>query len=266
MLFGVELEHVGLSPQNVAHILSHAWNNPSRCSSRDAWGCNCPEDVEDPQGRTWECTSDGSLNDASGACELKTPPLPFAQGLEDVLDVAQVLRAAGGRADGSCGGHVHVDASQMRACHMRDLVEFYSQIQGRLYRAVRVREDRHRWATFTSSYVVGSLRGLPSTRLKIWEFKETMIPAQGSRYIGLNLCSLAHHGTVEWRLFNGTLSATNLTRNVCLAVGIQRAALKGKLPSVATTDRMGTMLRASWPKKHLGVLTRFLQSWEEEGN
>ncbi len=59
--------------------------------------------------RGWKAERDGSINDAGGhACEIVSPVLRGAEGIEQVAAVVRTLEEKGHRVNVSCGVHVHV--------------------------------------------------------------------------------------------------------------------------------------------------------------
>ena len=72
-----------------------------------------------PDGRKWTVESDGSVTDPSA--EVVSPVCRW-EDIEMVQEVVRAIRETGGRADSSCGIHVHVGFGQHTPASLRRLV------------------------------------------------------------------------------------------------------------------------------------------------
>jgi len=151
--------------------------------------------------------------------ELVSPPLPFNDAGKESVQKAVSVVASTGKVNRSCGFHVHVEA--------RDLNN--EQIE-RLSRSFKT------WRKVLMSYVSISRRNnrfcKPTT-------------SRNDRYVALNMVPLTTHGTVEFRLHQGTLNADKILAFVALCVNLVESAKSNrqidnveKNPASCGTDRL----------------------------
>ncbi len=153
-----------------------------------------------------ECYVDCDCNDDMGR-EVTSPPLTWAE-FDEVGEVIDALDDAGDVSD-TCGGHVHISAEGLSEQGLRLLAWTAFSWSEHILRAFPIISDRKRYC----APLVGEdiLRKGEGDRIHGYD---------GSRYRGINFCSLRTHGTVEFRLFNGTLDATTWRANVLFALGM----------------------------------------------
>ena len=228
--YGVEIELVSITREKGSGIIANYFGTRSWYAAReygyDAWA------AMDRKGRVWKCVRDGSLNDRDGGCEVVTPILQYDD-MEDLQAIVRLLRENGARTDGSCGIHVHVDASKHTIDSLQRLMNFAIGRQDLFYEALAVTERR------TAQYCRKMDKGLfkaiqqDSVRTKaslerLW-YSRLNSGYSGSidhghynstRYHGINLHAFFTKGTVEFRLFNGTTHAGKIKAYVqfCLAM------------------------------------------------
>ena len=137
--YGVEIELVSITRQRASGIIARHFGTTNWHAAReygyDAWA------AKDRKGRVWKCVKDASLNDRNGGCEVVTPILQY-EDMEDLQAIIRLLREAGAKADGSCGIHVHVDASKHTIDSLQRLMNFAIGRQDLFYEALAVTERR----------------------------------------------------------------------------------------------------------------------------
>ena len=225
--FGCEIEMYGISRQHAAKVIAKYFGTEAKYEGGyyDVWY------ALDNQGRKWKCMYDSSIISASGntKCEFVTPILTYAD-MNDLQELIRLLRKARAKsdADHKCGIHVHVGMLDRTVQNIKNLVNFMSSYQDILYKAVNVDSYREGYCRKLGEACIDRF----NTRLaneydceKAWYNTENTTVHKNhhydnSRYHGLNLHSLFSKGTVEFRLFNGTLHAGLIRAYVVMCLGI----------------------------------------------
>ena len=151
--FGVEVEMTGITRRQAAEALAAYFGTSVHyCGTYyDAWG------VTDPEGKVWKLMSDSSIKpekktaggyiSASGMdsgeyrVEMVTPKLTYAE-LPKLQECVRRVRKAGAKANGSCGIHVHVDASNHNRQSLKNLIGIMYSKEDILFKALQVSESR----------------------------------------------------------------------------------------------------------------------------
>ena len=242
--FGVEVEMTGITRRQAAEALAAYFGTEPQYLGTyyDTWG------VTDPEGKVWKLMSDSSIRaerkTADGyetvgrgeyQVEMVTPKLTYAE-LPKLQECVRRVRKAGAKANGSCGIHVHVDASNHNRQSLKNLIGIMYSKEDILFKALqvdpirardycqKVREPMLRQARTLSSDETTDLTQLE----QVW-YEGNVNHTEHynwTRYYALNLHSVFYHGTVEWRCFNSTLHAGKVAAyvNLCLAISAQAIA------------------------------------------
>lgn len=157
-----------------------------------------------------------------------------------------MLRKAGAFANKSCGIHIHVGAERFTAKTLRNLVNIMASKEDMIYRALQINPSReNRYCRKTNTTFLKDLnRKKPDTLDGIADLWYQEAPYgrnnhyNSTRYHGLNLHATFTKGTVEFRLFNGTLHAGEIKAYIqfCLAVAHQALAQKKASARKTETD------------------------------
>jgi len=195
---------------------------------------------------------DGSLPDSG--FEINTAPANGDLFVNQISEICGALARQGAEVNERCGLHVHIDARTFRAPTMRKLLKLYVKLERALFLLVpdsrrhnqyctpverRLREylnpkkpDYNKMdSTGGPLWETVPLKGAKETREKIAEYTYgdgvKVVPNQlrrnkygGERYKAFNLVSWYHRGTIECRLFNGTVNATKIINWAMLWAGI----------------------------------------------
>lgn len=225
--FGCEIEMYGISRQHGAKIIAKYFGTQPvhEGGSYDTWyAC-------DSQGRKWKCMYDSSIISSSTntKCEFVTPILTYAD-MNDLQELIRLFKKARAKSDADhrCGIHIHVGALNRTVRDIKNLVNFMSSYQDIIYKAIQVDPHRENYCQKLESTRIDRFNETLRSEFdceKAWyntEYTESCKHAHyhNSRYHGLNLHSLFSKGTVEFRLFNGTLHAGKIRAYVvmCLAI------------------------------------------------
>ena len=94
-------------------------------------------------GRHWTVERDGSVTDPSA--EVVSPVCRY-EDIEMVQEVVRAIRAAGAKADGSCGIHIHIGLGEHTPQSLRRLVNIVNAKEDLLTMALGITPDRReRW-------------------------------------------------------------------------------------------------------------------------
>ena len=242
--FGVEVEMTGITRRQATEALAAYFGTEPQYLGTyyDTWG------VTDPEGKVWKLMSDSSIRaerkTADGyetvgrgeyQVEMVTPKLTYAE-LPKLQECVRRVRKAGAKANGSCGIHVHVDASNHNRQSLKNLIGIMYSKEDILFKALQVSESRaERWCKKVREPMLRQARTLSSdettdlTQLEQVWYEGDVADREHynwTRYHALNLHSVFYRGTVEWRCFNSTLHAGKVAAyvNLCLAISAQAIA------------------------------------------
>jgi hypothetical protein len=192
--------------------------------------------AEDNKGRKWKCMYDSSIIASANVykCELVTPILTY-EDMADLQEIVRLMRKARAKSDAAhrCGIHIHVGALDYTVKQVKNLINFMSSYQDVIYKAVNVESFREGYCRKLDPQMIdrfngGALRSGYDCE-KAWyrtEYTERHKSQHydSSRYHGLNLHSLFSKGTVEFRIFNGTLHAGLIRAYVVMCLAISNYA------------------------------------------
>ena len=229
--YGIEIETVGLDRASLARAI-HAVTGGTL--GNDYEGCR----VTMADGRTWKVVRDASLSGGERSGEIVSPILTYAD-LDTLQEIIRSVRTAGAKADPSCCGiHIHVDGAGLDARSTTNLVKLVYKQERILENALGISATR--LSRYCRPIEPAFMRTLderkPRTMAAVrdaWYGYRNAQPSRydSSRYHGLNLNSLFFRGTVEYRLFNGTLHAGEVKAYVQLVLALTAKALKARAAS-----------------------------------
>ena len=119
--FGIEIETTGIGRERTAKAIAAYFGTTARYVGRhlDDWK------VPMPDGRHWTVERDGSVTDPSA--EVVSPVCRY-EDIEMVQEVVRAIRAAGAKADGSCGIHIHIGLGEHTPQSLRRLVNIVNAL------------------------------------------------------------------------------------------------------------------------------------------
>jgi hypothetical protein len=231
--FGIEIETVGASREMIARAIAGAIGGAAQ---PDGMGWR----VVDASQRAWKIVPDGSLSNSYRSGEIVSPILGYAD-LDMLQTVVRAAREAGAAADHSTGVHIHVDGSRMDARAVINIVKNVYKQERLIEKALGIGEAR--LARYCQPIDVEFLRRLESRRPRTmqelnvaWYGRRNDSPHRydQSRYKGVNLNSLFFRGTLEFRLFNGTVHAGEIKAYLQFVLAL---AAKGMTKKGASSKR-----------------------------
>ena len=263
--FGVEIEMTGVTREEAARALADYFGTTPRYYGHtyDSWI------VQDPAGKKWKLMSDSSIHPECQSedgylqlekysekgkrykVEMVTPKLTYDD-LPRLQECMRRVKAIGAKVNGSCGLHVHVDASNHNRQSLKNLIGIMYSKEDLLFKALQVNEGRaSAWCQKVREPMLREARTLSAeetpdlTRLEdIWyegfedEDQSRRDHYNKSRYYALNLHSVFYRGTVEWRCFNSTLDPAKAAAYVhlCLAMSAQAIAQRSTVMQKTHSD------------------------------
>ena len=244
--FGIEMEMTGITRKKAAEVIAAYFDTHEVYDGGSYYAYH----VTDGQGRNWKVVSDASIHpaarDGRSASTLYkvevVSPICHYEDIETIQELVRKLRHAGACVNRSCGIHIHVDAAPHSVKTLRNLVNIMVSKEDLLYKALAVdvaREDHYCQKTDLSF-----LEELNRKKPKSIEIFEEMWYHGDSRsydhydetrYHALNLHSVFSKGTIEFRLFNGTMHAGKVKTYIQLSLAISHQALVQKGASHSRT-------------------------------
>lgn len=246
--FGVEIEMLGAtvsSRRDLADAIASVLGTTMQAYSFDSFK------IDDPRGGSWNLKSDGSLRgDASHryGTELVTPPLTYAR-LETLDAILVRARALGFIVNATCGLHVHVDANGTNVGQMATLVRSFCDVQASLFEKLEPTRTGNRYCRkvqanalrpLCDAAIVNAERALrPASHFVEGHGMPT---AWHDRYRALNVTgAFLRHGTVEFRLWSGSLEFEAIRARVLIALSLRAIA---ETPSTARRTLAGLLVAA----------------------
>lgn len=216
----------------------------------------------------WSVKYDSTL---SNGAEVVSPPLNFNSPAqrEQVNKAIRALMLAGCRVVDEAGIHVHVNASDLSARQIANIVRFVYKFEDVLYRIASsgwdsIRSEALRDPYDASAYAKQITEEMAKRMMKVRDGEALMQAWAGSawsgdgdRYHAVNLNPWWNTGTVEFRLFNTSLNAERVQAYIAVAVAVVRDARNGQARQVKTHYPLGTM--ADHPEAAAKMFLRFQQ-------
>lgn len=234
--FGIEIEMSGLRRKNAAAIIAKHFDTEVVYHG----GTYRKYSIHDQSGRRWNVVYDASItprnrrglvNDTDYKVEVVSPICEYKD-IEDIQQIVRKLRKEGhASVDESCGIHIHVDASKHNARSLRNITNIMYSKEDLIYKALQINVDReHQFCKKVDEDFIKDLNQRKPSSLNqvkdIWYKGDTWRSREHydeTRYHALNLHSVFQKGTIEFRLFNGTLHAGEIKSYIqfCLAISNQ---------------------------------------------
>lgn len=233
--FGIEIETSGITRKTAATLIANYFGTQAQY---DGSYYNVYS-AKDRQGRKWKCMYDSSIialnNDLK--CEVVSPILTYDD-MADLQEIVRILRRNGAKSSAKkqCGIHIHIGVGNHTIKTLKNLVNYMSSYQDVIYKALNIDPCRERWCKKLEPMLIDKFneRGLDTM-----EKGESAWYGKGhengknqhynpTRYHGLNLHSVFSKGTIEFRLFNGTLHAGEIRSYVCFCLAMSHFALEKK--------------------------------------
>lgn len=250
--FGIEMEMTGITREQAANLMAGFFGTGRGTYEGGAYDTYTALDDQD---RTWKAMSDSSIRpqrkvggQIEGATrdyrtEVVSPILSYDD-IPKLQELVRTLRKAGALVNTSCGIHIHVGAEKFTPKTLRNLVNLMASKEDMIYHALQI--DALREARYCQKTDETFLRELnkkqPQTMAEFADTWYIQAPYgrdehyNNSRYHGLNLHATFTKGTVEFRLFNGTLHAGEIKAYIQFCLSVAHQALTQKKASAKKTE------------------------------
>ena len=210
-----------------------------------------------PDQRVWKIMNDASIktmkntkgklktvNNKDYSVELVTPILRY-EDIETLQELIRRLRKAGAVSDSElqCGIHIHIGAKGHTPNTLKNLVNLMAAKEDLIYKSLEIDPARVRWCKKVNEDLIQAINKKKPKTLEqladLWYngygFESRDRHYHTSRYHGLNLHSTFTKGTIEFRLFNGTLHAGKIRSYIVFCLAISHQALTQKSASARRT-------------------------------
>ena len=250
---GVEIEMTGITKAEAAEV---AVNFLGGRITREYDGYDTYNIIA-PDQRVWKIMNDASINTMKNtkgklkarnnrdySVELVTPILRY-EDIETLQELIRRLRKAGAVSDSQleCGIHIHIGAKNHTPNTLKNLVNLMAAKEDLIYKSLEIDLARMRWCKKVNEDLIQEINKKKPKTLEqladIWYngygFENRDRHYHTSRYHGLNLHSTFTKGTIEFRLFNGTLHAGKIRSYIIFCLAISHQALTQKSASARRT-------------------------------
>lgn len=183
--FGVEIEMVGLNTTTAAQVLRNAGIDANA------------ESYNHRTTSSWKVTTDASIG--YGNSEVVSPILEGSEGVDEVRKVMSALNEAGGDVSVKCGLHVHIEAVDLTAADMANVIRRYANFEMDIDAFMpQSRRNGIYCKNFSGCTFLSSALSQDD--------KRRMAQTWRDRFYKVNLQSYAKYGTIEFRQHSGTLN------------------------------------------------------------
>lgn len=250
---GVEIEMTGITRAEAAEV---AVNFLGGRITREYDGYDTYNIIALDQ-RIWKIMNDASINTMKNtkgklkainnrdySVELVTPILKY-EDIETLQELIRRLRKAGAVSNSElqCGIHIHIGAKDHTPSTLKNLVNLMAAKEDLIYKSLEIDPARVRWCKKVNEDLIQTINKKKPKTLEqladIWYsgygFENRDRHYHTSRYHGLNLHSTFTKGTIEFRLFNGTLHAGKIRSYIVFCLAISHQALTQKSASARRT-------------------------------
>lgn len=251
---GVEIEMTGITREKVAEVTANFLGGKiaRAYDGYDTYKITTPDD------RVWKIMSDASIKTMKSdkgkltavsnrdySVELVTPILKYDEDIEVLQELIRRLRKVGAVSDSKlqCGIHIHIGAKGHTPNTLKNLVNLMAAKEDLIYKSLEIDPARVRFCQKVNENLIETINKKRPKTLEqladIWysdygvENRERHYHT--SRYHGLNLHSTFTKGTIEFRLFNGTLHAGKIRSYIVFCLAISHQALTQKSASAKRT-------------------------------
>ena len=174
--------------------------------------------------------------------ELVTPILRY-EDIETLQELIRRLRKAGAVSDSDLQCGIHIGAKDHTPNTLKNLVNLMAAKEDLIYKSLEIDPARVRWCKKVNEDLIQAINKKKPKTLEqladLWYsgygFENRDRHYHTSRYHGLNLHSTFTKGTIEFRLFNGTLHAGKIRSYIVFCLAISHQSLTQKSASARRT-------------------------------
>jgi hypothetical protein len=163
--------------------------------------------------RGWALDYDGSLDNGAEYRPKDRNKLYWNEdSIDQIKEIVGLIKAHKGHIKGStCGFHVHVDMTKFSNKEICNIIKAYIKQQTKIYKQFNVLKCRLDYAQKIPTTV---LKHLTEANIKKVRENDTCY-GEGNdyfneRHYGCNVLALQKHGTLEFRMINGTIQISRI--------------------------------------------------------
>lgn len=250
---GVEIEMTGITKEKAAEVTANFLEGRV---AREYDGYDTYRIIT-PDERVWKVMNDASIKTMKNvngklktitsrdySVELVTPILNY-EDIGTLQELIRRLRKAGAVSDSEfqCGIHIHIGVKNHTPNTLKNLVNLMAAKEDLIYKSLEIDPQRVRWCKKVNENLIETInKKKPKTLEQLEDIWYSGYGVENrdrhyhtSRYHGLNLHSTFTKGTIEFRLFNGTLHAGKIRSYIVLCLAISHQALNQKSASPRRT-------------------------------
>lgn len=245
--FGIEIEFTGITRYTAAKKIAKYFGVSSLIENN-----NGNYSVPDSEGRKWSLVYDGSITAINSLgrrtgrdykVELVSPICNYSD-IETIQQIIRNLKSIGARVNNSCGIHIHIDGANHTGRSLRNLCNIVNSKEDLLFKALDINSNREAdyCRKVDQNFIERLNRSRPTSQeaiKHIWYNGDTYRQRthyDDSRYHALNLHSMFYRGTVEFRLFNGTLHAGKIKAYIQFCLAVSNQAIQQRSASAIRTQ------------------------------
>lgn len=250
--FGVEIEMTGITRAKAAKVVrDYLGGSIERTyDGYDTYKVIAPDE------RVWKIMRDASIcvkmknkgklitGTSEHSVELVTPILTYSD-MDRLQELVRRLRHEGAISDSKlqCGIHIHIGAQKHTPTTLKNIVNLIASKEDLIYKALEIDPERARFCKRVNEELISTInKKKPKTIKELADIWYRGYGAENrsrhyhtSRYHGLNLHSTFTKGTIEFRLFNGTMHAGKIRSYIVFCLAVSQQALKQKSASARRT-------------------------------
>lgn len=252
--FGIEIEMTGITRAKAAEVAVRFFGSTAKLEH--IGGSYDEYRVTTSDGRAWKFVSDasiltkkkenGQIKTASKdySVELVSPILTY-EDVENLQELIRQIRHAGALSDSQyqCGIHIHIDGKSHTPTSLKNLINLMASKEELIYKSLEIDPARIRYCKKVNENLLTTINNKKPKTIQaladVWYAgygsESRSRHYHNSRYHGLNLHSVFDKGTVEFRLFNGTLHAGKIRAYLVLCLAMSHQALTQRTASQRRT-------------------------------
>lgn len=181
--------------------------------------------------RGWSLDYDGSLDNGAEYRPKDRNKLYWNEdSIDQIKEIIGLIKAHKGDIRSTCGLHVHVDMTNFTYKEIIHIIKAYIKDQNKIYRAFKMLKCRTDYAQKIPKSVCRYLTEENIRKVKHGEIEygEGGCQYLTERHYSLNIDALNKHGSLEFRLFNGSIQIRRIKKYIKWCLNFCLNNVKGK--------------------------------------
>lgn len=179
--------------------------------------------------RGWTIDMDGSLNNGAEYRPTDRNHLTWKEDTFDQLkEIIGLIKAHRGKVkESTCGLHLHVDMKKFNDQEIVNIIKAFIKNQKQIYQKFKINPDRKTYAQEIPKKVINELTVEKIKNLRQKKERDYEGDYFGDRHYSLNVLALYRHGTLEFRIFSGSLKINKIKEAIKFAINFCLKNSKG---------------------------------------